>query len=135
MTSSDQTPQQKLNTLRASLLQRQHSLRRLFMEMYGDDETFPHQRLHTDAALREIGSFPRSEMQDDFLLAEVYRGQTLKSVHLYLLPMHGPLWLPLEPGDTVLSFHDHGGNRAPSPSGQSDSEWRVSDFLKVIAIE
>lgn len=123
--------QETLRAFALSLLETGDPLSEVYIDHYG--EPVPQQTLSAEAALREIVAFPCAVMEDDELLIQVLRGPEVSSVHFYRLPMHGPLWLPLKSGDLVLSFHDHACNRGPSPS--SHSEWRVSDFLKVIVIE
>lgn len=105
-----------------------------YAKHYG--EVSPHQTLSVEAALRELSTFPCPAEQDDHMFIEVMRGGTLSSFHLYVLPLNGPLSLPIQSGDTVLSFHDHVCNRPGNDFWLKFDCFRHKDeFLKVIAIE
>lgn len=137
MCKEDIEHQQQFDAFASDLLGSGDTLREVYTHHYG--QPLPDQTLSAEAALHNIGTFTCPKMEDDQLLVEVYRGREMRSTHRYMLPLNVPLWLPLQPGDLVLSFHDHSCNRDRA-NLLSDLQGphcltHRDEFLKVIAIE
>ncbi|MHA0036718.1 hypothetical protein [Deinococcus sp. PESE-13] len=102
------------------------TLRRVWKKLHGEDKP---RRMDAASALRAAARPACSMMDDDRLSLWVIRAGQVVSTQLHDLSPRRPLQLslPLQPGDTVLSFHDH--------SCAGDCDHRGADFFRGFVIE
>lgn len=102
------------------------TLRRVWKKLHGEDKP---RRMDAASALRATARPACSMMDDDRLSLWVIRAGEVVATQLHDLTPRRPLSLPLplQPGDTVLSFHDH--------SCAGDCDHRGADFFRGFIVE
>ena len=102
------------------------TLRRVWRKLHGKSNP---RRMDAASALHAAGRPTCRMMDDDRLSVWVIRAGEIFTTGLHDLSPHRPLTLslPLQPGDTVLSFHDH--------SCAGDCEHPARDFFSGFVIE